>query len=50
MTDDYDEGDFGPRPEYCCGVCPPIYGGGYDCTCRGNPRCSNYEGESENGA
>lgn len=27
------------RPARCCGVCPPIYGGGYDCTCRLNPRC-----------
>lgn len=30
------------RPAGCCGVCPPIVGGGYDCTCRGNPRCSTY--------
>lgn len=28
-----------PRPEGCCGACPPIVGGGYDCTCKGNPRC-----------
>lgn len=28
-----------PRPPECCGVCPPIVGGGYDCTCKGNPRC-----------
>jgi len=28
------------RPAGCCGVCPPIAGGGYDCTCEGNPRCS----------
>lgn len=27
------------RPTGCCGVCPPIVGGGYDCTCAGNPRC-----------
>jgi len=27
------------RPIGCCGVCPPIVGGGYDCTCAGNPRC-----------
>ena len=27
------------RPYYCCGACPPIKRGGYDCTCRGNPRC-----------
>jgi hypothetical protein len=32
-----------PRPDYCCGKCPPIVGGGFDCTCRGNPRCENYE-------
>ena len=32
MTDD-------DRPSVCCGVCPPIAGGGYDCTCEGNPRC-----------
>lgn len=31
------------RPDYCCGVCPPIEGGGYDCTCRGNPRCHGPE-------
>lgn len=30
------------RPDYCCGVCPPIVGGGYDCTCRDTPRCPNY--------
>ena len=28
-----------PRPFGCCGKCPPIEGGGYDCTCEGNPRC-----------
>lgn len=27
------------RPTYCCGKCPEIARGGYDCTCRGNPRC-----------
>lgn len=27
------------RPAVCCGTCPPIVGGGYDCTCEGNPRC-----------
>lgn len=27
------------RPPECCGKCPPILGGGYDCTCAGNPRC-----------
>jgi len=21
------------RADYCCGKCPPIEGGGYDCTC-----------------
>lgn len=30
------------RPVECCGKCPPILGGGYDCTCEGNPRCSKY--------
>lgn len=29
-----------PRPGTCCGACPPIAGGGWDCTCPGNPRCS----------
>lgn len=29
-----------PRPAQCCGKCPPIRGGGYDCTCEGNPRCT----------
>lgn len=28
------------RPQYCCGKCPPVSGGGYDCTCRGNERCT----------
>lgn len=28
----------------CCGTCPPILGGGVDCTCEGNPRCPlNYD-------
>lgn len=27
------------RPSSCCGVCPPIAGGGWDCTCEGNIRC-----------
>lgn len=27
------------RPSSCCGVCPPIAGGGYDCTCAGLPGC-----------
>ena len=27
------------RPAICCGKCPPIVGGGYDCTCEGNPKC-----------
>lgn len=27
------------RPAWCCGACPAIVGAGYDCTCRGNPRC-----------
>ena len=30
---------YGPRPDECCGKCPPISRGGYDCTCAGNPRC-----------
>lgn len=34
------------RPPDCCGVCPPIVGG-YDCTCAGNLRCPNYEGDDE---
>lgn len=34
LGDDEDD-----RPGECCGVCPPIVGGGYDCTCAGNPRC-----------
>ena len=28
-----------PRPGTCCGVCPPIAGGGWDCTCPGLPDC-----------
>ena len=35
-----DEPDYGPRPDGCCGTCPPIRGGGYDCTCADNPRCN----------
>ena len=35
-----DEPDYGPRPDGCCGTCPPILGGGYDCTCTDNPRCN----------
>ena len=35
------------RPPDCCGVCPPMASGGYDCTCAGNPRCPNYEGDDE---
>ena len=27
------------RPMTCCGKCPPILTGGYDCTCEGNPHC-----------
>lgn len=29
------------RPPECCGMCPPIMGGGYDCTCTVNPNCPN---------
>lgn len=40
MTPDDPHPDTGEtRPATCCGVCPPIAGGGYDCTCEGNPRC-----------
>lgn len=35
---------YGPRPDGCCGKCPPISRGGYDCTCAGNPRCQASEG------
>lgn len=35
------------RPVQCCGKCPPIWGGGYDCTCEGNPRCSRNSPEDE---
>lgn len=42
------------RPSYCCGVCPAVEPNpahpdcevcrtGYDCTCRDNPRCPNYQ-------
>jgi hypothetical protein len=27
------------RPIECCGACPPILGGGYDCTCVYVERC-----------
>ena len=39
FTDDEPEPGHGPRPAGCCGTCPPILGGGYDCTCADNPRC-----------
>ena len=35
------------RPPDCCGVCPETVSGGDDCTCAGNPRCPNYEGDDE---
>lgn len=38
-TEPESEPDYGPRPDGCCGTCPPILGGGYDCTCADNPRC-----------
>lgn len=28
----------GGRPNGCCGVCPPLARGGYDCTCDGTCR------------
>lgn len=37
-----------PRPDGCCGVCPPFTKPneeeivGYDCTCNNNPRCPNH--------
>lgn len=27
------------RPDACCGKCPSIVSGGFDCACEGNPRC-----------
>lgn len=33
------------RPTHCCGVCPPIVGGGYDCTCRENRNCPAFRFE-----
>lgn len=30
------------RPKYCCGACPPIEGGGYDCTCLFVKECPMY--------
>ena len=36
-----------PRPDSCCGKCPPIEGGGYDCTCDGNPRCAKADTPEE---
>lgn len=37
------------RPAECCGKCPPIAGGGYDCTCKGNPRCPKTKSHTERG-
>ncbi|MEN3123255.1 hypothetical protein [Janibacter sp. LM] len=39
LLDRADSIDRIERPATCCGKCPPIAGGGYDCTCEGNPRC-----------
>ena len=39
----YAEGMTPTRPPECCGVCPETVSGGYDCTCKNNPRCPNYE-------
>lgn len=33
------------RPQNCCGVCPPIASGGYDCTCQGNRNCPAFRVE-----
>lgn len=35
------------RPATCCGKCPPVAGGGYDCTCDGNPRCAKADTPEE---
>ena len=46
------------RPSYCCGACPAVEPNpehpdceacrtGYDCTCRDNPRCPNYQETKE---
>lgn len=35
------------RPATCCGKCPPIAGGGYDCTCEGNPRAEKAEADTD---
>lgn len=35
------------RPDGCCGACPAVVGGGYDCTCAGNPRCPGFEGTED---
>ena len=45
---DKPEPDYGPRPDGCCGTCPPIGGGGYDCTCVDNPRCEANQETSDN--
>lgn len=44
-----DEELYGPRPEGCCGVCPAIAGGGYDCTCEDNPHCPRFPLVAGNG-
>lgn len=42
------------RPDWCCGACPAVEPNpahidceacitGYDCTCRENPNCPNYQ-------
>ena len=35
------------RPDSCCGKCPPIAGGGFDCACEGNPRCAKADTPEE---
>ncbi|WP_154646334.1 hypothetical protein [Timonella senegalensis] len=32
-----------PRPDHCCGNCPELARGGYDCTCLHTSACPNYE-------
>lgn len=36
------------RPDYCCGKCPET-ATGYDCTCRGNPRCEKNQARGIDG-
>lgn len=36
------------RPKTCCGTCPELVRGGFDCTCKDNERCPLFGKEIAN--